>query len=368
MIPSFEYTFSEEDIQSIQSDIGDLFRQRKFLNNGSHCGKLEKEFSEYHQSPFALTSNSGTSALELLLATQELKGKEVLVPTNTFTATIIPILRLGGKPIFVDCAEDFSLCPNDLKNKLSANTVGVVTVHIGGRISPHTKTIQEFCKMKNLFFFEDAAHAHGATLEGKYAGEFSDGAAFSFYSTKVMTSGEGGILLTSHSQIYEQAKLLRNHGQESDNYVTAEGHNYRMTEFSAIVGLHQLRRLREFVEKRTSIADFYNRSLSSLSNIQLPWPSDSSLPSFYKFLVVPDNKIDPDRITEQMWDKYQIKMAGKVYPIPCHKQPVFSWANNQHHPRAERLSKQHLCLPLWPHMDLATQEKIIESFKRCLAN
>src|SRR5262249_40384897 len=156
------------------------------------------EFAAYTGSPHVVSVASGTAALEIALRSLEVSGGEVIVPTNTFGATVVAVLRAGAVPVFADTADDMSIRVADVAAKFSARTRAVVTVHIGGLISPDTPVLAQLCADRGIPMVEDAAHAAGASYCGRQAGSFGIAAAFSLFSTKVMTSGEGGLLVTAN--------------------------------------------------------------------------------------------------------------------------------------------------------------------------
>ncbi|MCB0302053.1 MAG: aminotransferase class I/II-fold pyridoxal phosphate-dependent enzyme, partial [Calditrichaeota bacterium] len=164
------------------------------LTQGPWVSRFEQAFAEYTGAKFAIATNSGTSALEILLRFFDVRDCEVIVPTNTFLASGNAVIFAGGKPVLADISAD-TLCldPEDLKRKISPKTKGVILVHIAGLITPQVSEIRDLCRTRGLFLLEDAAHAPGAAIDQKFAGNLADGAAFSFYPTKPMTTGEGGM-------------------------------------------------------------------------------------------------------------------------------------------------------------------------------
>ena len=195
--------FPNEDIDSILNDIKDSLRTG-VLTFGPNVEKLEREFADYVGVKHAIAVNSGTSALEIALRYFELNGGEVIVPTNSFVASANAVIFAGGKPVLADIKKE-TLCidPNEIRKKISANTKGVMVVHLAGLIPPEMKEIQEICKENNLFLIEDAAHAPGASIDNKKAGNLGDVGCFSFFPTKPMTTGEGGIITTNDVKLAE---------------------------------------------------------------------------------------------------------------------------------------------------------------------
>lgn len=211
---------------------------------------------------YAIAVNSGTSSLEISLRILGVKGKEVIVPTNTFFATPAAVLHAGGRVRFVDAdPESFSIDVERFPQVIGGETVGVIVVHIAGIVTPRMAEIEAICRERGLWLLEDAAHAHGCSYKGQMAGTFGRAASFSFYPTKVITSGEGGVIVTNDEKVYEEALIYRDQGKAGflTNFHTRLGYNWRMSEPSAIIGLSQLARLDEFIAARNHIASIYDR-------------------------------------------------------------------------------------------------------------
>ena len=195
-VPAAKIYFSEEDKKDISAKVEEILTTGQ-LTLGKYGKQFEEEFARYVGAKYAVAVSSGTSALEIILRTLDIQGYSVIVPTNTFFATPAAVLHAGGKVEFADVTENLCLDPESVKKKISRDTKGVSIVHIGGVVPPQVKQIQEICQARDLFLIEDAAHVQGSMLDGKMAGSFGIAAAFSFYPTKVMTSGEGGMITTN---------------------------------------------------------------------------------------------------------------------------------------------------------------------------
>jgi dTDP-4-amino-4,6-dideoxygalactose transaminase len=255
--------FPEEDRQAILLEIDEALATGQ-LTLGKHVKSFEKSFAEKVGTRYAVAVNSGTSSLEIPLRIFGVQHKTVLVPTNTFFATPAAVVHAGGRPRFVDAdPATFAISLKEIKNRLTEDTAGVIIVHIAGIVTPEMPAIQSFCKERGLFLLEDAAHAHGASLDGLQAGAFGDAASFSFYPTKVMTSGEGGMIVTNSQRVYEEALTYRDQGKADflTNAHTRMGYNWRMSEPHAIIGRSQLARLPEFIAARRSVARVYDERL-----------------------------------------------------------------------------------------------------------
>jgi dTDP-4-amino-4,6-dideoxygalactose transaminase len=306
---------------------------------------------------YAVAVNSGTAALEIVLRHYGLKGREVVVPTNTFVATPNTVLFAGGKPVFADIRED-TLCidPEDVKRKISSKTAGVVVVHIAGLVCPQMRELRELCKDHGLFLIEDAAHAHGATFDGKKAGSLADAGCFSFYSTKVMTTGEGGMITTDDKRIADVSVCLRSHGQDVRRMMVMLGHNWRMTEIAAILGRHQLSRIEEFVTKRNQVARRYEARLANVKGLSLFKTPANIRHSYYKFPTRVDDGVDVEKLGLVLKRDYGVE-TGNVYYPPCHMHPFYRENYGMKEgdlPVSERVLRKILCLPM--HVGLSEDD------------
>lgn len=347
ILGSFPY-FSEESIDEILADIRLILKSGR-LTEGPHVQEFEEEFAKYNDIKHAVAVNSGTGALDVALRHYRLEGQEVIVPTNTFISTPNSVIFAGGKPVFADMKAD-TLCVdvNDVKRKASSKTAGVIVVHIAGLVCPQINELKEFCEEKGLFLLEDAAHAHGALKDGKKAGTFGDAGCFSFYPTKVMTSCEGGMIITNNEQVAEDARCLRSCGQNAQRQAVTLGHNWRLSEVAAVVGKHQLRHLEEFLAKRNQVADWYKEALADVESVSLFEVTPNFRHSYYKYPLKLAEGIDRIRLSALMKEKYGVE-TGHVYYPPCHLQPYYMEAHGTREgdlPTAERVLKSVLCLPM----------------------
>ena len=259
-IPLLRLDYSDEDIDYIQKGILDVIKSG-YLTMGKKVEEFEAEFAKYIGTKYAVAVNSGTSSLEIMLRSFGVKGKTVIVPTVTFMATPISVIHAGGKVAFVDVTkEDLSIDPEDLKRKIAPDTAGVIIVHIGGIISSHYQEIEKICKDMGLFLIEDAAHAHGSSLNGVKAGDLSIGGSFSFYPTKILTTAEGGMITTNDENIYKMALTLREHGKPDHNVNvhTEFGYNWRFSEIHALLGLQQMRKVDYIIAERRTLGKLYD--------------------------------------------------------------------------------------------------------------
>lgn len=367
-IPPVKLYFPEEDKRWVSQKIEEMLTTGQ-LTLGALGKELEKEFAQFVGCPYAVAVNSGTSSIEIPLRILGVEGKDVLVPTNTFFATAAAVVHAGGKPVFVDMdPETFALSLEDLEKRLTRNTVGVVLVHIAGLVGAQTTAIRDWCQKKGLWLFEDAAHAHGSRLGGGHAGTFGIAGSFSFYPTKVITSGEGGMIVTHDKKIYEESLLYRDQGKTSflTNTHGKMGYNWRLSEPHAAIGLAQTRRLKEILEKRNIIANFYNEALSDFSGGKVLKIPAGGVSNYYKYVFVPKKKLDRPAFKKNFKEAYGVSLTGEVYEMPLHLQPVFKPYATTVLPVAEDLCARHICLPIFPAMTLEEANHVIVSLKEAL--
>lgn len=348
-VPATKPYFFEKDIDFITKRFKDILRGNSFLSMHKYAAEFESQFASYIGTKFAVGCNSGTSALELICRAIGVEGKEVILPSNTFIATANAILNAGGQPVFADCADNMCLDALDVAKKITKKTAAVIQVHIGGLVSPSILQLQKMCKKSNIYLVEDAAQAHGSSLNKIKAGAFGIAAGFSFFSTKVMTTGEGGMISTNKASFIPKMKSMREFGKvKTDiyiNYHTSIGYNWRMPEVAALLGIRQLKSLPLFIKRRNEIAKIYNEELAGSKDIRIIYPAKTSENNYYKYIVVLPNH---DRAAiHKTLAKFGIQLSGYVYELPLHKQPVFKWANNLSLPKTEFLCAHHICLPIF---------------------
>lgn len=374
-IPILRIPFTDNDIRYIQKGIEDILRSGQ-LTLGKNVMEFEKRFARFSGTKYALGVNSGTSALEIFLRSIDVHDSSVIVPTNTFMATATSVIHAGGKVIFTDVMRD-NLCmdPDDLQEKIRKDTKAVILVHLGGIITPHLKTIQDICEENHLYLLEDAAHAHGSSIDGKMAGSLGDGGAFSFYPTKVMTCGEGGMMTTNDESIYNKAETLRDHGKPDHrfNKHTEFGYNWRLSEIHAVVALAQMNNVDWILGERRRIAKSYDKKLKNVSGISPVKIPPNIKSSYYKYIAFLDESIEREHVKTTLKERYGVHLTGEVYADPCHSQPVFknysgTMVNkpDDKFPVAEYVSEKHICLPLYPGLSEQEIDYVVESLGEVL--
>lgn len=350
---AFPY-FPPEEQEWLNNELREILNGQ--LAMGPRVAQFEKEFAAYCGLPYAVAFPSCTSSMEAaLLALGVGPGDEVLVPVETFIATGMVVSLAGAQPVFTEIsATTFSMDFEDAWARVTDRTRGAIVVHFGGFISPE---LPEFVRKMNdsgRFVIEDAAHAPGAELNGKRAGSLSDAGCFSFYPTKIMTTGEGGMLVTHREDIAKVARSLQNRGRDMNNreesYIL-RGRNNRFTEIAAAMGLSQLRCLPDFLAQRRRVAAIYDEVLLK-SELFVPLlAGDNSVPSYWRYVATPSIKIDRRVLRERLAaDGISIDWA---YDPPLHLQPVFRETMGTKPgmlPKSEEILSRHICLPVHARM------------------
>jgi perosamine synthetase len=326
------------------------------LTLGPHTRSFEQGFAAAHEASHAVAVASGTAALDIILRATGVRGREVVVPANTFYATAAAVVQAGGRPVFADVdAATFALSRATVEAALTERTAAVVQVHIGGLIAPQTAAIQALCQEREITLVEDAAHAHGSTLDGRFAGSFGVAGAFSLYPTKVITSGEGGMILTGSDTLAGEARIYRDQGKGAftANHHVRLGSAWRMSELHAVTGLVHLRRLPEFIARRREVAAAYDKALASAPLRPLFEPPGSR-GNIYKYIAVLPPGTDRAEFKREVARRYDVRLSGEVYDLPLHQQPVLAEYAGPSLPVAEDLAARHVCLPV--HSDMTDSE------------
>lgn len=358
-IKPFHLDLTEAEIERYMQESGRILRSGTLIL-GEYTARFEQAFARYVGAQHAISVNSGSAALEFLLRLKDVQGKGVLVPTNTNFATVAAILRAGGQVRYLDMdratfAPTLAMVQEAVEGRAAREggpIAGVLWVHIGGVISPEFPDVVRYCRSRGLFALEDAAHAHGSQLGGVRSGVLADGAAFSFFPTKVMTTCEGGMITTNDDREDYLARSFRNQGKRGMDYGglhTDFGNSSRMTELHALLGLIQLERLPAILERRAAAARAITRELDRAGIGYCP-TAHMDAASHYKLIVhVPDGTT-ADAVRKGIANDGVIA-GGGVYEIPCHLQPVFAGIGTGGAlPGAECWCPRHVCPPLTSSM------------------
>jgi dTDP-4-amino-4,6-dideoxygalactose transaminase len=330
------------------------------LSQGEKVKQLEKLFAKYIGTKYAIALNSGTAALHLALIANEIgEGDEVITSPFSFVASASSILMTKAKPVFVDIEEDsFNINPDLIKEKITNKTKAVIPVHLFGYPSDMEKIIK-IAKEHNLTIIEDACQAHGAKIGDKNVGTFGIG-CFSFYPTKNITTGEGGMITTNDEKIDDLIRKLRNHGSLIRYHHDILGYNYRMTELSAAIGIAQLKKLEFFNSRRIENA-LYLKEKIKIPGIVTPKLKNRYRHVFHQFTirVTKKYKMTREKLIKKL--KQNDIECEIYYPIPIHKQTLFKKLGyDEKLPICEKITKEVLSLPIHPSVLKNDLNKIID--------
>lgn len=324
------------------------------LAQGPEVKAFEDEFSPYVDNRHCIAVNSGTSALHMAFVAAGMRaGDEVIVPSFSFAATANAVRLTGATPVFADIETDhFNLDPAAVEAAISPRTRAIMPVHLYGHPAAMTE-LQAICQRHNLLLFEDAAQAHLASLHGTKVGAFGVAGSFSFYPTKNMTSGEGGMVTTGCDHIARQVRLLRNQGMERRYENEVIGFNTRMTDLHAAIGRVQLQKLTKWTEQRQANAAFLS---SHLSGVVTPPVAAGAVHVYHQYTVrvVDHNR---DAFAEELTKKGV--GSGVYYPTPIHRLPSFGLSLDL--PVTEQVATQCLSLPVHPSLSQGDLETIVEA-------
>lgn len=337
-----------------------------FLARGRQVELFEEEFARYIGVKEAVATSSGTSALFVALKALGVQGGHKVVTTPfTFVATASAIVQCGGVPIFCDVdRETFNLDPECLEKILQRekDVKGVILVHLYG-LPCEMEAILALKDRYGFFLVEDCAQAHGASYRGKKVGSFGEAGTFSFYPTKNMTTGEGGMVVTDNRELAERCRMLTNHGSKKRYYHEILGYNFRMTDIAAAIGRVQLKRLEEANEKRRRHAAFYTREFLSLSpQIIPPYVPEGRVPVFHQYTI----KVQEKRDELLAFLRHAGVGCEVYYPVPLHRQPFLrEMVGEESFPVAEDLTDRVLSIPVHPQLgedELRTVVSLVREF------
>jgi len=332
------------------------------LGQGPMVRRFEEEYAKFVGAKYAVAVNSGTAALHVALAAVGLKrGDEVILPSFTFVATAETVVLAGAKPVFVDVdPETYTVSPEEVDKAVSGKTKAIIAVDLYGAPAD-MKTLREIADKHGLKLIEDAAQAHGAVYDGRPVGAYADVACWSFYASKNMTTGEGGMITTSDDELAEKLRLIRCHGEQQKYMSTLIGHNYRMPEIEAAIGLVQLEKLPIFLARRRENAERLTAKLCEARNLQLPREQPKCRNSWYLYTVrLKDaSRQKRDTVVEQLKSK---GIGAEIYyPWPIHMMPPYRRCKRFKLTETEKASEQVFSLPVHPSVKTEHVDYIAET-------
>ena len=370
-IPLFKIYWDDEDVETVTEAI------KAGMNwaVGPNVEHFEDLIASYVGTKYALTFNSGTSALHAALLAHRIKeGDEVIVPSFTFIATANAPLFVGAKPVFADIEEEtFGLDPEDVKEKITKKTKAIMPIHYGG-CACKIRELKEIAEDNNLLLIEDAAESLGARVINKKVGTFGDSAMLSFCQNKVITTGDGGAMVTDSRAVYEKLKLIRSHGrlETSDYFSSTEymdyvtlGYNFRMSNITAALGIAQLKKADKIIEMRRENAKYLTTKLNhEVKETITPTPPKDYFHVYQMFTIrVKEPKEKREDLKKYLTDN---GIMSKVYFEPVHLASFYKnvLKYDCDLPVTEKVSKDVLTLPIYPTLTKEEMKYIVEEIKR----
>lgn len=361
MIPIASPLIDDEEIEEVTKVL-----RSGFIAQGPKVEQFEEAFADYIGVKHAVATSSGTTALHLALLVAGMEtGDEVITTPFSFAATANTILYTGAKPVFVDIQPDtFNLDPEKVQEAITKNTKAIMPVHLYGQPAD-MDPLRKIAAENDLLVIEDAAQAHGARYKDRMVGSWGDLACFSFYPTKNMTTGEGGMITTDNDGFAESARILRAHGEVERYEHTVLGYNFRMTDIAAAIGLVQLKKLKTFNKKRIENAKYLSEHLKGVKGITLPFIMNQVQHVFHQYTIrVPSDQ--RDEIIKYL--NHQGIGTGIHYPKPIYQQKLYEDLNLTFHcPITEIISQEVISLPVHPALSKKDLDKIVESVKSASA-
>ncbi|MGH7775232.1 MAG: DegT/DnrJ/EryC1/StrS family aminotransferase, partial [Candidatus Binatia bacterium] len=366
---------TEDEIQSVVETL-----RSGWLTTGPKVKQFEEDFARYVGCRHAVAVNSGTAALHLALdAVGVQEGDEVLVPTMTFAATAEVVLYFKAKPVLVDCRRDtFNMDPDQIEKAISPRTKAVIPVHFGGQPCEMDR-ILEIARNHNLNVIEDAAHALPARYHDKMVGAIGDITCFSFYATKTITTGEGGMATTENPEWADRMGIMRLHGISKDAWkrytvegswyyeILHPGYKYNLTDIAAAIGIEQLKKCHRFCEARKEIAAMYDAGFADLPEIRTPKRQPHVDHAWHLYVIqleLEHLRINRNEFIEAMKTE---RIGTSVHFIPLHLHPYYRNTfgyKPQDFPNASAVFEGIVSLPIYPRMTKANIEAVIAAVRR----
>ena len=376
-VPFFVPWITEEDKNSIIEALNS-----RWLTGGPKASEFERLLADFIGAKYAVSVNSGTAALHLAIRALNLKpSDEVIVPVFTFTATADAVLFCRARPVFADInPRTFNLSPESMVDKLTERTKAVMVVHYAGQPAD-MREIMEIAEDHKLYVIEDCAHSLGSSYRKSKTGSIGTVGCFSFYPTKIITTLEGGMLTTNEEWIAKKAKLLREHGitksalereKKADWHydITDLGYNYRLNEVQAALGISQLKRVKDGIEKRVKAARYYTRKLSEIEGIVTPYEAENRTHVYSLYVVkVLEEKFGLSR--DKLFTNLVSKGIGlSVHFIPLHLMTLYKKlagdTTGVSFPIAEEVYEEVLSLPLFPTISRDQIDYVINSIQEAM--
>jgi perosamine synthetase len=351
--------------------VADCMESGWISSTGKYVDLFEASFAEFCGVRHAVACCNGTVALHLALVALGVEaGDEVIVPTLTFVATANAVTYCGARPVFVDSEPaTWNLDPAQVEAKITSRTKGIIAVHLYGHPA-EMDALRSIASRHGLFLLEDAAEAHGALYKRRRAGSLGDVAAFSFYGNKIISTGEGGMVVTNDAAIAARVRLLRGQGMDTERryWFPVVGYNYRLTNIAAAIGLAQMERAEWHTSRRREVGDIYLRLLRSIPALLSQAESEYAQHAYWMFTVILGHEIEVgrDELIERLHER-GVETRPVFYPL--HLLPAYrEAASGEEFPVAEWLARRGLSLPTWAGLSAADQDYVCKRLRECLSD
>ena len=349
----------EEEITAATSVLKNGVLTSSAYLGGKHVQSFEKAAASFVKSKYAIAVNSGTAALQAALYALNIKnGDEVLVPSFTFVATTNAIISAGAKPVFVDILkENYTIDPDDLQKKITKKTRAAIPVHLYGNVAD-VEQLSEISKKHNIPIIEDSAQSLGSTYKGKHTGTFFEMGCYSMYPTKVITSVEGGFVVTNNKRFRDKLLMIRNHGMIRGYDTRTLGLNLRLPEINAAIATIQMKRLPKFLKSRKNNAEFLSKLISDLK-IDLPHHRENERVNWYLYTVATTKR-------NKLLKKLNQEGIGATayYSVPVHKTPFYNLKIKL--PATDWAASKVISLPIHPKVTQKNIEFIANTMRDIL--
>jgi perosamine synthetase len=359
MIPIMGPLIDSEEIDRVM----DCLNSGWISSQGSYIPAFEKAFSAFCGTGFGIATSNGTTALHLALVTLGIgPGDEVIVPTLSFAATANVVIHAGARPVFVDVEEStWNLDPRQIEPALSERTRAVIPVHLYGHPAP-MDPIRELAEKYRLWVVEDAAEAHGAECGGRRVGGLGHLGCFSFYGNKIITTGEGGMIVTDNPEWAEKARILRDHGMSKERkyWHPLVGFNYRMTNIQAAVGMGQMTKIHDILDRKRRLAERYRRGFEGLKGITVPPEASWARNVFWLYSILLSSGKGSER-DELIRFLHEAGVETRPLFFPIHTMPPYQGPGP--FPVAERISASGISLPSGADLTFEQIDRVVSLVK-----
>lgn len=348
----------------------DIAAATDVLNSGmlraaKNCDELEKQFAEKSGAQHGLTCANGTCALQLAYEALLEPGDEVIVPAWTYIATASMLVARGCKLVFCDSLEDtMQVDPADIEKRITPNTKALAVTHLYG-MPVDIDAVQAIAEKHNLKVIYDCAQSHLATYKGKGIGAFGDACTYSFYATKNLGTGEGGMITVNDEDLAREIGLIRSHGEPEKYLHTRIGFNYRMNDITGAIGLSRLQRLEAETDERRRVADAYDKHFAEVDAVESPTRTEGANSAWHLYSL----KLDLDKVTCTRDEFIEALIAEGVpsavhYPKSLTDQPAFANVVTDHPPVARRLAKRVFSIPMHHELSEDQIKTVVEAVKK----